>query len=40
MKKEEDFKDLLKLSEHSLRKFWGNKEDEMWDSYLNKSLKK
>jgi AbrB family looped-hinge helix DNA binding protein len=30
----DDFKDLLKLNEHSLGKFWDNKEDEIWDSYL------
>lgn len=33
--KEDDFKDLLKLSELSLGKFWDNKEDEVWDNYLN-----
>ena len=32
--KKDDFKDLLKLSEHSLKKLWDNKEDEIWDSYL------
>lgn len=32
--KKDDFKDLLKLSEISLKKFWDNKEDEIWDNYL------
>ena len=32
--KKDDFRDLLKLSEHSLKKLWDNKEDEIWDSYL------
>jgi AbrB family looped-hinge helix DNA binding protein len=30
----EDFKDMLKFSEHSLKKVWGNKEDEIWNKYL------
>jgi AbrB family looped-hinge helix DNA binding protein len=30
----DDFKDLLRLSENSLKKVWDNKEDEIWDSYL------
>lgn len=32
--KKDDFKDLLKLTELSLKKFWDNKEDEIWDNYL------
>mgnify|MGYP001572623890 CR=1 FL=1 len=32
--RKDDFRDLLKLTEHSLKKLWGNKEDEIWDSYL------
>lgn len=32
--KKDDFKDLLKLTETSLKNFWNNKEDEIWDSYL------
>ena len=27
----DDFKDLLKLSESSLKKVWDNKEDEIWN---------
>ncbi|MFH1711475.1 MAG: AbrB/MazE/SpoVT family DNA-binding domain-containing protein [Nanoarchaeota archaeon] len=30
----DDFKDLLRLTEISLGKFWDNKEDEIWDNYL------
>jgi antitoxin PrlF len=30
----DDFKDLLKLSEGSLRKIWDKKEDEIWNDYL------
>ena len=33
-KVKDDFKDLLKISEISLRKLWDNKEDEIWDKYL------
>jgi len=32
--RKDDFKDLLKLTELSLKKFWNNKEDEIWDDYL------
>ena len=32
--KKDDFKDLLKLTELSLGKFWDNKEDEIWDKYI------
>jgi len=32
--KKEDFSDLLKLSEKSLKKIWDNDEDEIWDTYL------
>jgi len=31
---EEDFKDILKFSEHSLKKLWNNEEDEIWNKYL------
>lgn len=34
--KKEDFRDLLKLSEISLKKMWDNKEDEIWNSYLKR----
>ena len=30
----ENFKDILKLNEHSLREIWDNQEDEIWNSYL------
>lgn len=30
----EDFKDILKLSEKSLKRIWDNKEDEIWNEYL------
>lgn len=33
---EDDFRDLLKLSEISLKDIWGNKEDEIWNTYLKK----
>ena len=35
-KVEDDFKDLLKLTEISLEDLWGNKEDEIWNSYNKK----
>ncbi len=28
---EDDFKDLLKLSEKTAKKLWDNKEDEIWN---------
>jgi len=28
----DDFRDLLKLSEVSLEKFWSSKEDDIWDN--------
>jgi AbrB family looped-hinge helix DNA binding protein len=31
---EDDFSDIIVISEHSLRKIWLNKEDEIWDTYL------
>lgn len=33
---EDDFKDLLRLSEISLKDFWNNKEDDVWDNYIKK----
>lgn len=30
----DDFKDLLKFSELSLKKVWNNKKDDIWDTYL------
>lgn len=35
-KVKDDFKDLLKFSEHSLKKVWGNKKDDIWNKYLKK----
>lgn len=32
--KQDDFEDLFKLNELSLRKLWDNKEDEIWNDYL------
>lgn len=32
---EDDFKDLLKYSERVAEKIWNNKDDEIWDRYLN-----
>lgn len=32
--KKDEFRDLLKLSEVSLKKTWDNKEDDIWDTYL------
>jgi AbrB family looped-hinge helix DNA binding protein len=31
-KMKDDFKDILKLSEMSLRKLWDNEEDEIWNN--------
>jgi len=31
---EDDFSDIIAISEHSLRKLWLKKEDDIWDSYL------
>lgn len=30
----DEFADLVKFSEKSLRKLWNNKEDEAWNTYL------
>ncbi len=35
----DEFKDLMKLSEPSLRKLWLNKEDEIWNEYLKSGKK-
>ncbi len=32
--KKDEFRDLLKLSEISLKKMWDNKEDDIWNTYL------
>jgi AbrB family looped-hinge helix DNA binding protein len=31
---EDDFKDLLVYSKKTLKKVWDNKEDEIWNTYL------
>ena len=35
-KLKEDFKDILKFSERSLKSVWDNKQDDIWSSYLKK----
>ncbi len=30
----DDFRDLLLLSEHSLKEVWDNESDEIWNEYL------
>jgi len=32
----DDFKDLIKFSEKSLKEVWDNKQDNIWDEYLKK----
>ena len=36
IKVKDDFKDILRLSEHSLKKLWNNKQDDVWNEYLRK----
>lgn len=36
MKMKDDFKDLLKFSEHALKRVWNNKSDDIWSQYLKK----
>ena len=31
---EDDFSDVVKLSEMSLKEIWDNKEDDIWNEYL------
>ena len=31
---QDDFKDILKYSEQSLKEVWDNPEDDIWNSYL------
>ena len=33
-KMKDDFKDILKLSEKSLKEVWSNKEDDIWNKYI------
>ena len=35
-KVDDDFKDILKFSEQSLKEVWDNTEDDIWSSYLEK----
>lgn len=35
-KLKDDFKDILKFSEKSLKEVWDNKDDEIWSRYLKK----
>jgi AbrB family looped-hinge helix DNA binding protein len=35
-KMKDDFKDLLKFSEQSLKNVWDNKQDDIWNSYLTR----
>jgi len=30
----DDFKDILKFSENSLKEVWDNQEDKIWNTYL------
>ena len=32
----DDFKDILKFSEKSLKEVWNNKSDDIWNRYLKK----
>jgi AbrB family looped-hinge helix DNA binding protein len=33
-KLKDDFKDILRFSEQSLKEVWDNKEDDIWNEYL------
>ncbi|MFH1211873.1 MAG: AbrB/MazE/SpoVT family DNA-binding domain-containing protein [Candidatus Woesearchaeota archaeon] len=33
---QDDFKDVLKHSENSLKKVWGDKSDDIWNEYLKR----
>ena len=32
----DDFKDILKFGEKSLKRIWDNKPDDIWNEYLKK----
>ena len=34
-KLEDEFKDIKETFEHSLKKLWLNRSDDVWDQYLN-----
>ena len=36
LKIKDDFKDILKFSEKSLKEVWDNKSDDIWNQYLKK----
>jgi AbrB family looped-hinge helix DNA binding protein len=36
---EDDFSDIIAISEHSFGKLWLNKEDDIWDTYLEEEEK-
>ncbi len=36
IKMKDDFKDILKFSEASLKEVWQNKEDDIWSEYLKR----
>lgn len=31
---EDDFSDILKINENSLKEIWDNEEDDIWEEYL------
>ena len=33
---EDDFRDILKFSEKSLKEVWNNKSDDVWNQYLKR----
>ena len=33
---QDDFKDIVKFSERSLKEVWGNKSDDIWAEYLKR----
>jgi len=35
-KLKDDFKDILKFSERSLKEVWDNKSDDVWNNYVKK----
>lgn len=35
----DEFKDMLQITESSLKKFWLNKEDEIWNEYIKRGKK-
>ena len=35
-KLKDDFKDILKFSEHSLKEVWDNEDDDIWNEFLKR----